>query len=98
MERYNINYTYDEKLLNLYNKPLKKCKSNTSMSNGSWDEKGKCSEKDGGVHQICIKNISKNNGIDHNLNIVLSILNIKNTLILFFSPGYSLVCSNISKD
>lgn len=60
MERYNINYTHDEKLLNLYNKPLKKCKSNMFMSNGSWDKKGKCSEKGGGVHQICIKNISKN--------------------------------------
>ena len=30
------------------------------MSNGSWDNKGKCSELSGGVHQICIKNIAKN--------------------------------------
>ena len=30
------------------------------MSNGSWDSDGKCSEKGGGVHQICIKNIAQN--------------------------------------
>ena len=30
------------------------------MKNGSWDKNGKCSEMDGGVHQICINNISNN--------------------------------------
>jgi len=46
-----------EEILNIYNEPLKKCAEN-NMSNGSWDSEGKCSEKDGGVHQICIKNIA----------------------------------------
>lgn len=46
-------------LLNIYNQPLLPCKEK-NMFNGSWDEKGKCSELDGGIHQICIKNISKN--------------------------------------
>lgn len=45
--------------LNIYNQPLKKCGTN-KMVNGSWDSTGKCSERDGGVHQICIKKISKN--------------------------------------
>ena len=31
-----------------------------SMSNGSWDQNRKCSELGGGVHQICVKKISKN--------------------------------------
>ena len=44
---------------NIYNEPLVSCKEGT-MSNGSWDGEGKCSELGGGVHQICIKNISKN--------------------------------------
>ena len=30
------------------------------MEYGSWDKQFKCSELDGGVHQICIKNIKKN--------------------------------------
>ena len=46
-------------MLNIYNEPLKKCQEN-GMSNGSWDKNGMCSELDGGVHQICIKNISSN--------------------------------------
>ena len=49
----------NKKLLNIYNEPLKKC-GTPSMSNGSWDSQGYCSELDGGVHQICIKEISKN--------------------------------------
>ena len=44
---------------NIYNETLVSCKEGT-MSNGSWDGEGKCSELGGGVHQICIKNISKN--------------------------------------
>lgn len=46
-------------MLNIYNNKLKPC-GNESMSPGSWDNKKMCSEVDGGVHQICIKNISKN--------------------------------------
>ena len=44
------------------------------------------------------QNIHENNGIDHNLNIVLSILNIKKSINANFSPGYSLVWSNIAKE
>ena len=46
-------------MLNIYNNKLKPC-GNKKMSNGSWDNKKLCSEKNNGVHQICIKNISKN--------------------------------------
>lgn len=44
---------------NIYNEPLKSCRVG-DMSNGSWDNYGKCSERGGGVHQICVNNISKN--------------------------------------
>jgi len=50
---------FQNNLLNIYDEPLQICKQD-NMSNGSWDNKGKCSELDGGVHQICIKNISNN--------------------------------------
>lgn len=50
---------YYEPLLNIYNEPLQPCKKG-NMKHGSWDNDGKCSEMDGGVHQICIKRISKN--------------------------------------
>ena len=33
------------------------------MDIGSWDTEGKCSELGGGVHQICVKNISNNTKI-----------------------------------
>ena len=46
-------------LLNIYDEPLQTCKEN-NMTNGSWDSEGKCSELDGGVHQICIKQIAQN--------------------------------------
>ena len=46
-------------LLNIYDLPLESCRSGT-MSNGSWDSSGKCSELGGGVHQICVKNIADN--------------------------------------
>lgn len=52
---YNIKENFS--LENIYNEPLESCKEG-SMSNGSWDNEGKCSETDGGVHQICINNIS----------------------------------------
>lgn len=46
-------------LLNIYDEELQPC-GNDNMSNGSWDTSKKCSELDGGVHQICIENIAKN--------------------------------------
>ena len=46
-------------MLNIYNNKLEPC-GDENMTSGSWDNKKMCSEKDGGVHQICIKNISKN--------------------------------------
>lgn len=46
-------------MLNIYNEPLQRC-GLSGMSNGSWDNTGKCSELDGGVHQICVKDIAKN--------------------------------------
>ena len=49
----------DSELLNIYDEPLQKCGSK-DMSNGSWDNDKKCSELDGGVHQICVNNIAKN--------------------------------------
>ena len=48
-----------EPMLNIYDEPLQSCREG-DMINGSWDNEGKCSEKDGGVHQICIKNIANN--------------------------------------
>ena len=45
--------------LNVYGEPLQPCKEK-NHKDGSWDPKGFCSEKDRGVHTICIKNISKN--------------------------------------
>ena len=52
-------YEHFGNMLNIYDEPLKKCQEK-GMNSGSWDHKGKCSELDGGVHQICIKNISSN--------------------------------------
>ncbi len=46
-------------LQNIYNQPLQPCRIE-NMSSGSWDNQGKCSETDGGVHQICINNIANN--------------------------------------
>jgi len=40
-------------LKNIYGEPLQMCR--TSHENGSWDPDGYCSEKGGGVHQICMK-------------------------------------------
>lgn len=50
---------FSNKIINIYDEPLEKC-AEANMYNGSWDNEGKCSETDGGVHQICIKNISEN--------------------------------------
>ena len=49
----------ENEMLNIYDEPLKPC-GDDNMINGSWDENKKCSEIGGGVHQICVKNISKN--------------------------------------
>jgi hypothetical protein len=46
-------------MLNIYDEPLQSCKVG-SMSSGSWDDSGKCSELGGGVHQICINDIANN--------------------------------------
>ena len=46
-------------LKNIYDEDLKKC-GNEKMKNGSWGKNNKCDELGGGVHQICIKKISKN--------------------------------------
>ena len=46
-------------MLNIYDEPLQNCRVG-SMDSGSWDSTGKCSEKGGGVHQICINNIANN--------------------------------------
>jgi len=56
---YPYNYeTYNNFHLNIYDEPLQPC-GDKSMEYGSWDNEYKCSELDGGVHQICINNISK---------------------------------------
>lgn len=43
----------DNSLKNIYGGPLKKCRKYETDKNGSWDSEGFCSEKGGGVHQIC---------------------------------------------
>lgn len=55
-------YNYEDfnnYMLNIYDEPLQPC-GTSSMSSGSWDSEFKCSEKGGGVHQICIDNIANN--------------------------------------
>ena len=59
----------DIKLKNIYGEPLKKCKQIFHKKNeGSWDDEGYCSERGGGVHQICFSvdddtaNFSKQTG------------------------------------
>lgn len=47
-------------LLNLYDQELQPCPDNESESSGSWDGNKKCSELDGGVHQICYRDIGTN--------------------------------------
>lgn len=51
-ERFNVEDTTHPSLKNIYGEPLKPCKTGTSS--GSWDSQGYCSEKGGGVHQICM--------------------------------------------
>ena len=40
-------------LKNIYGEPLKKCQKFNDDKSGSWDNGGYCSERGGGVHQIC---------------------------------------------
>ena len=40
-------------LKNVYGEPLQKCQEDPADTEGSWDKDGYCSEKGGGVHQIC---------------------------------------------
>ena len=47
-------------LLNVYDQELQDCPDDDYESNGSWDENKKCSELDGGVHQICYRDIGSN--------------------------------------
>jgi len=42
-----------ENVKNIYGDPLQPCK--TGSKPGSWDSQGYCSEKGGGVHQICME-------------------------------------------
>jgi len=46
----------EPQLKNIFGEPLQPCKTGTKS--GSWDAKGYCSEKSGGVHQICM-NVTK---------------------------------------
>ena len=47
-------------MLNVYDEPLQPCRENNLSNSGSWDNDGYCSELTGGVHQICMKDISNN--------------------------------------
>lgn len=40
-------------LKNIYGESLKKCQKFSDDQSGSWDNEGYCSERGGGVHQIC---------------------------------------------
>ena len=42
-------------LNNIYGYPLAPCQTLSNDSRGSWDPQGYCSERGGGVHQICMK-------------------------------------------
>lgn len=47
----------DPHATNLYDEPLAVCGS-PAMSSGSWDADYRCSERGGGVHQICVRDIA----------------------------------------
>ena len=53
-------------LKNIYGEPLKECRKYKNDSKGSWDEDGFCSERGGGVHQICfdVREDNKNFSVD----------------------------------
>tara|TARA_B100001094_G_scaffold324150_1_gene376260 strand:+ start:2268 stop:3512 length:1245 start_codon:yes stop_codon:yes gene_type:complete len=44
---------FENNLKNIYGESLKQCRKYGDDAFGSWDEQGYCSEKGGGVHQIC---------------------------------------------
>ena len=44
---------FENSLLNIYGEPLQKCQLLEEDTRGSWDNEGYCSERGGGVHQIC---------------------------------------------
>ena len=44
---------FDNQLLNLYGEPLQRCQILDTDMSGSWDSSGYCSERGGGVHQLC---------------------------------------------
>ena len=50
--------SYQNYELNIYDEPLESCGS-PMMTYGSWDADLKCNEDDGGVHQICVQNITE---------------------------------------
>ena len=68
-------------LKNIYNQQLQPC-GNSNMEYGSWDNNYKCSELDGGVHQICIKNMKKMFLISHQKLVNLIGLTIKKKIII----------------
>lgn len=63
-----IEEIFHKDLKNIYGEPLKKCQKYSDDQRGSWDNEGYCSERGGGVHQICFdvrnesQNFSKNTG------------------------------------
>lgn len=68
-DRSSVNIKNHSTLKNIYGEPLKKCKQIFHKKNeGSWDDEGYCSERGGGVHQICFSvdddtaNFSKQTG------------------------------------
>ena len=48
-----IDEIFHPHLKNIYGENLKKCQKNSNDIRGSWDNEGYCSERGGGVHQIC---------------------------------------------
>ena len=50
----NVPRSHHPTIRNIYGQPLKKCQKSSSDTSGSWDSEGYCSEKGGGVHQICM--------------------------------------------
>ena len=63
-----IDELFHPDLKNIYGEPLKKCQKFSDDQRGSWDSEGYCSERGGGVHQICFdvreesSNFSKDTG------------------------------------
>ena len=45
--------SFQPSMKNVYGETLQPCRKYSDDPNGSWDDKGLCSELGGGVHQIC---------------------------------------------